>query len=208
VLPIVLLVSLAAAATTPSPSLAVAAPRAERLVLAPGSLALPRPAQRGEGRGGPPTLRLQDDYADSDDEPRYDDDERPRPHLLLSGWGGEALAHGGAGRSSSFYGGEVAWVFPSLDLGVAGSWYRALRDATRAWTPVVLTRVTQRFMTRRGLEAAFSLGFGAGRPAGWIGWYQVAIGMRVPLGSLYLGGELAFEQYDIIRLGAGLGAAF
>lgn len=194
-LPLVLLVSLAAAAPPP-PALALPAPRPAPLALAPVSLTLARPL-------------AQADYADSEDEPRYDDDdERPRPHLLVSGWGGEALAHGGAGRSSSFYGGEVAWVFPSLDLGVAGSWYRALRDANRTWTPVVLTRVTQRFLTGRGLEAAFSLGFGAGRPAGWIGWYQVAIGVRLPLGSLYLGGELAFEQYDIIRLGAGLGAAF
>jgi hypothetical protein len=144
-----------------------------------------------------------------DDEPQYDDDEHARrPHLLVSGWGGEALAGGGSGRSSAFYGGEVAWAFSGLDLGLAGSWYRALRDAKRAWTPAVLTRVTQRFLTRRGFEAAFSIGLGAGRPSGWIGWYQVALGVRLPLGPLFFGGEIAFEQYDIIRLGAGLGVGF
>lgn len=148
-------------------------------------------------------------YDGDDDEDRQDeDDDERRPRLLLSGWGGEALAGGGSGRSSGFYGGEVAWAFSQLDLGVAGAWYRSLRDSTRAWTPVVLTRVTQRFLTRRGFEAAFSLGFGAGKPSGWVGWYQVAIGVRLPLGPLFLGGELAFEQYDIIRLGAGLGVGF
>jgi hypothetical protein len=145
---------------------------------------------------------------DGSDEPQEDDEDRPRKHLLLSGWGGEALAHGGSGRASSFYGGEVAWAFSELDVGLAFSEYRALRDATRAWTPVVLTRITQRFLTRRGFEAAFSLGFGAARPSGWIGWYQVAIGGRVPLGPFFVGAELAFEQYDIIRLGGGLGVAF
>jgi hypothetical protein len=163
---------------------------------------LPLPAKRGEGWGG--GLHQEEDW----DTPRYDDEEERRPHLLLSGWGGEALAHGGSGRSSSFYGGEIAWAFSSLDLGLAGSWYRSLRDSDRAWTPVFLTRVTQRFMTHRGFEAAFSLGFGAGRPKGWVGWYQVALGIRFPLGPVFLGGELAFEQYDIIRLGAGLGVGF
>lgn len=169
----------------------------------------PRSGGEGQGRGGPRlTLAQSDDDAYDDDVRPEDEDERRRPHVLLSAWGGEALAHGGSGRSSSFYGGEAAWVFSSLDLGISGAWYRSLRDATREWTPVVMTRVTQRFLTRRGFEAAFSLGFGAGRPSGWIGWYQVALGMRVPLGPLFLGGELAFEQYDIIRLGAGLGVGF
>ncbi len=153
-------------------------------------------------------LPLRAQHDDDYDEPQYEDEERRQPHLLLSGWAGEGLARGGSGRSSSFYGGEVAWAFPSVDLGVAASWYRSLRDATRQWTPVVLTRLTQRFMTRRGFEAAFSIGFGAGRPTGWIGWYQVALGVRLPIGPLFLGGELAFEQYDIIRLGAGLGVGF
>jgi hypothetical protein len=178
-------------------------PGAEALALrAPG-----RPADAAAGRPlrlpAPRALHQEDDAG-----ARYDDEEEHRPHLLVSGWGGEGLANGGSGRSSSFFGGEVAWVFSQVDVGLAGSWYRSLRDATRAWTPVVLTRVTQRFVTGRGFDAAFSIGFGAGRPAGWIGWYQVALGLRVPLGPLFLGGELAFEQYDIIRLGAGLGVGF
>jgi hypothetical protein len=168
-----------------------------------GRLVLAAPfAPAVAARRGP--LRQEDDY----DAPQPDEDDRRHPHLLVSGWGGEALAHGGSGRASSFYGGEVAWAFSELDVGLAGSWYRSLRDATRAWTPVVLTRVTQRFMTRRGFEAAFSIGFGAGRPSGWIGWYQVALGVRVPIGPVFLGAEVAFEQYDIIRLGGGLGVGF
>jgi hypothetical protein len=143
------------------------------------------------------------------DLPRWeeeDDDRRARVHLSV--WGGEAFANGGSGRSSSYFSGEAAWIFRTTDVGVAYFGYRALRDATREWTPAVLARLTQRFPTRGGVEAAFTLGFGAARPAGWIAWFQAAIGVRVPLGPLFLGGELAFEPYDIVRLGGGLGVAF
>jgi hypothetical protein len=138
----------------------------------------------------------------------WEDDEEDKPRLRFAAWAGEALASAGSGRGSGFVGGEAAWSFDSLDLGVAGSGYRNLVDATRTWTPVVLARITQRFKTRRGVEAAFGFGAGAGQRRGWAAWYQVALGVRVPLGPLFLGGELAFEQYDLLRLAAGLGVAF
>ncbi len=140
--------------------------------------------------------------------PGYDDDDGRRPRLLLSVWGGEALDAGGAGRGSTLLGGEVAWAFDALDLGVAGYGYRTLVDAKRDWTPILLLRLTERFRTRRGLEAAFSFGVGAGRPDDWIAWFQVALGVRVNLGPVFLGGELAFEQNDLLRLAAGLGVGF
>jgi hypothetical protein len=146
----------------------------------------------------------QDQWAPSD----WDDEEEDRPRILLAVWGGEALGGAGTGRSSGFVGGEAAWAFSQLDVGVAGSAYRTLRDADREWTPVVLARLTQRFRTRAGFEATFGLGLGAGRPDDWEAWYQVALGVRVPLGPMFLGGELAFEQYDLLRLAAGLGVAF
>lgn len=153
-------------------------------------------------------LRLQQGWDEQQwDDEQYQEEER-HPHLLLSVWGGEAFASGGSGRSSGFFAAEADWVFSGLDVGLQGARYRSLRESTRLWTPVILTRVTQRFRTGRGVEAAFTLGLGAGRPAGWIAWYQVAIGMRVPLGPVFLAGELAFEQYDILRLGGGLGVAF
>jgi hypothetical protein len=152
----------------------------------------------------PGSLRQEEPW----NEQGWEEEEPRQDHVHLAVWGGEAFANGGGGRSSSFFSGEAAWVFRTLDLGVAYAGYRALRTATREWTPVVLTRLTQRFPTRRGFEAAFTLGFGAARPSGWIGWYQVAIGVRLPVGPLFLGGELAFEQYDIVRLGGGLGVAF
>jgi hypothetical protein len=170
------------------------------------SVALPPPrAAPAAPRLGVPALRLleQEDWED----PRWEEEER-HPHVHFSAWAGEAFAGGGSGRSSAFFSAEAAWLFSRLDVGLAGSWYRSLRDASREWTPVVHTRITQRFQTRRGFEAAFSLGLGAGRPAGWVGWFQVALGMRVPLGPVFLGGELAFEQYDILRLGGGLGVEF
>ncbi len=140
--------------------------------------------------------------------PAWEDEEERRPHVLLIAWGGDALASAGTGRSSGYFGGEAAWAFDTVDVGVAGSAYRSLRDSSRTVTPVLLARFTQRFKTRRGFEAAFGFGVGAGRPNGWIGWYQVALGVRVPLGPLFVAGELAFEQYDLLRLGAGLGVAF
>ncbi len=167
-----------------------------------------QPEESGPERAAP-HFEWTQDWDEYDDEERRDDDEdERRPHVLLSAWGGEALAGAGAGRSSSFFAGEAAWAFDTLDLGLQYAGYRSLRDATREWTPVVLTRVTQRFRTRRGFDAAFSLGLGAGRPGGWVGWFQVALGVRFPIGPLFLGGELAFEQYDLLRLGGGVGVAF
>ncbi len=141
--------------------------------------------------------------------PPYDDDEGEGTHrLLLSAWGGEALDAGGAGRGSALLGGEVAWAFDAIDLGLAGYGYRKLVDAERDWTPVLLLRLTERFRTQRGVEAAFSFGVGAARPDDWDPWFQVALGVRVDLGPVFLGGELAFEQRDLLRLAAGLGVAF
>ncbi len=173
---------------------------------APGDLALRLPALDAPAGPGRIVLR-QEDGSDEQQEDENEDEER-RPHLLVTAWGGEGLAGGGSGRASSTWGGEVAWAFSELDVGVAASWYRSLRDASRTWTPAVLMRVTQRFMTSRGFEAAFSLGFGAGKPSGWIGWYQVALGMRVPLGPAFVGAEVSFEQYDIIRPAALVGVGF
>lgn len=145
---------------------------------------------------------------DDDLPPSSDEDDAQRPHVLVSAWAGEALGSGGVGRSSTFFAGEAAWAFSSLDLGVQGAAYRSLREGSRPWTPVALLRITQRFQGRRGAELAFGFGLGAGRPAGWTAWYQVSLGVRVPLGPLFLAGELAFEQYDLLRLGGGLGVAF
>jgi hypothetical protein len=138
----------------------------------------------------------------------WDDEEERRPRLFLSVWGGEALDGGGSGGSSAVLGGEAAWAFDALDLGVAGYGYRRLEEAEREWTPVALVRIGQRFQTRRGLEAIFAFGIGAGRPDDWVAWYQVALGVRATFGPLFLGGELAFERYELLRLTAGLGLAF
>lgn len=136
------------------------------------------------------------------------DEEHPR-RIRLALWGGEALATGGNGHGSSLYGGELAWAFDGLDLGVAGYGYNSLLQSNRPWTPVVLARLTERFRTRRALEAAFTFGIGGGRPkADWAWWFQVALGVRYDLGPMFLAGELAFEQYDLLHLTAGLGVTF
>jgi len=66
-------------------------------------------------------------------------------------------------------------------------------------------RLTERFETRRGFDAALSLGIGGARSSHWEAYFQVALGVRVPLGPLFLAGELAFEQNDAFRAAAGLG---
>ncbi len=134
-------------------------------------------------------------------------EEHP-PHVLVTAWGGGAFATTGSSRESSLLGAEAAWAFQTLDLGVAGYAYRHLPDATREWSPVTLVRLTQRFETRRGVEAAFTVGLGAGRTDHWRAWYQLALGVRVGSGPLYLAGEFGFEQLNQVRLAAGLGARF
>jgi hypothetical protein len=132
------------------------------------------------------------------------DEDHPK-RLRLALWGGEALATGGTGHGSPLYGGEAAWAFDGIDLGVAGYAYNSLLQSNRPWTPVVLARLTERFRTRRSLEAAFTFGIGAGRPKDWTAWFQVALGVRFDLGPMFLGGEIAFEQYDLLHLTAGVG---
>lgn len=130
----------------------------------------------------------------------------PRVHLVA--WGGEVLEDGGGGRSSPFLGGEAAWAFDALDLGLAAYGYRELPRSAREWTPVVLVRLAQRFRTQRGVEASFGIGAGAARTDGWEAWFQAVLGVRLRLGPAFVAGELAFEQVDLLRLGAGIGVSF
>ncbi len=139
--------------------------------------------------------------------PAYDEEEERVRHLSVAAWGGDAFGTGSGGGTFGNLGGEVAWSFGELDVGVAGYGYHGLPDA-RAWTPVGLVRLTQRFRMSTGVETAFGLGAGAGRPTGWEAWFQVSLGVRVPLGPMFLGGELAFERGDLFALRAGLGLAF
>ena len=94
-------------------------------------------------------------------------------------------------------------------MGLAGFAYRGVRDDDPdGWARGGLVRLTQRFHTWRGFDAAFTLGLGAARAPAWMAWYQVALGVRVPLGPLFLGAELSFEQLEILRVAGGLGVAF
>ena len=170
----------------------------------------PPTGERGGGEKGlilalpTPTLRQEEEWEAREG---HDEEER-RPHVLLSAWGGAGFLAGGSGASAGFVSAEAAWAFRSVDLGIQGTAYHDLPDARQAVTPVTLVRLTQRFHTRRGFDASFTLGLGAGRYAGWRGWYQVAMGLRLPLGPLFVGGELAFEQLNILRLAGGIGLAF
>lgn len=147
-----------------------------------------------------------DDYGWDEDEESY---RERRPRLHLTALVGEAFQIGSRdGVSGAAVGGEVAWSFDALDLGVAGYGYR-LRTSEREWVPVTLLRLTQRAQGRGGIEALFSFGVGAGKPLrSWDLWFQVGLGVRVPLGPMFLAGELAFEQYDLLRLQGGVGARF
>jgi hypothetical protein len=133
------------------------------------------------------------------------DDEERAPRLFITAWGGEAFdVGGGDGNGGSAFGGEVAYALGFGDLGVWASAYK-IRNGGEDWAPIALLRLTNRFPAGRGLDAAFTFGVGAGRPADWRVWFQVALGVRFDLGPMFLAGELAFEQEQLLRLSGGLG---
>lgn len=147
-----------------------------------------------------PAARAQDD----------DEDWAPTPpRLSLTAWGGQAFATAGsaaAAHDGAVLGGDVAWRLDAVELGAYAGAYRLRTAPGHDWTTVLLARVTERFETHQGVEASFTFGAGAGRADRWIGWYQLAVGGRVALGGpFYVAGELSFEQYDLVRLAAGVG---
>jgi hypothetical protein len=130
------------------------------------------------------------------------------PRLYLTAWGGALVDTGGQFPAAGFGGAEVAWAFDALDVGVLAQGYRLGDRARTPWTPVILGRILQRFETRRGLEATLGIGIGAGRTDHWIGWFQFAVGLRIYEGPLFIAGEFGFEQLDLFRISAGIGARF
>ena len=152
----------------------------------------------------PGRLALASAYAQDEYGWEGGDEERRAPRLFLTAWGGEAFAVGGSDwKSGAAFGGEVSYALPFGDLGLWGSGYKiGNRDA---WAPIALLRLTNRFATGRGIEAAFTFGIGAGRPLDWRVWFQVALGLRYDLGPVFLAGELSFEQEQLLRFSGGLG---
>lgn len=138
-------------------------------------------------------------------EPEDDDADGEGGRLRLTAWGGQAWDSDGEGRTLGLLGGEASWSFDGLDLGVAGYGYGDVDGDGGGSDPVVLARITQRFQTYRGLDAGLTFGLGAARTGDWQAWFQVALGFRLDLGPMYLAGELAFEQEDLLHLSAGLG---
>jgi hypothetical protein len=135
-------------------------------------------------------------------------EEEDRDHVSIAAWGGNAWEIGRPdGRSAGLVGAEVAYVFRSADVGVAFYAYD-LPSRPRPWTPVTMLRIVNRFDAGRGLEATFGFGIGAARPDDWEWWFQVALGVRYDLGPMFVGGELAFEQYDLLHLAGGVGIRF
>jgi hypothetical protein len=153
----------------------------------------------------PAQVRALDDEDDAFDAPQRGDEPR---RLSLMAFGGELSAVSGSGRSSAaLYGGEVAWTFDAVELGLLGQAAR-LRSGPNEWSPIVLVRITERFRSRRGLEGSFSFGLGGAREDRWKTWFQAAIGARLDLGPIFVGGEVGFEQADFFRFSAGLGTRF
>jgi hypothetical protein len=151
-------------------------------------------------------LGLATGQADSWEEEGFGEEDRDR--VSIAAWGGYAWETGRPdGQSFGLVGGEVAYALRSLDVGVAFYGYD-LPSRPRPWTPVTLLRLVNRFETGRGLEATFGFGIGAARPDDWVWWFQVALGFRVDLGPMFVAGELAFEQYDLLRLAGGVGVRF
>ena len=156
--------------------------------------------ERGAAEAGAESREQDDEYGWEGD----DGDEDGAPRLFVTAWGGEAFDLGGDGRDGAAFGGEVAYALAFGDLGLWGSAYK-IRNDGEDWAPIALLRLTNRFPAGRGVEAAFTFGVGAGRPQDWRLWFQVALGMRLDLGPMFLAGELAFEQEQLLRLSGGLG---
>ena len=186
-----------------------AAGREPRLTLAMPSLtALDAPgAQRGAATGGGAfALRSTRARAAADDEDDGDGEGERVPRLSFTAWGGEVFSTGALAQSGPGAGLEIAYAFDPVQVGVLGQAYHLRATPTRAWSPVVLLRLTERFDTHRGFEAGFTFGVGAGETNHWMVWYQIALGVRVALGpALFLAGEVGFEQYDLVRLVGGIG---
>jgi len=153
--------------------------------------------------GALPAL-AQDEETETSSEPTYTD------HLHVTAWGGTLPDLSNNHPSASLFGGEIAYAFSSLDVGVLVQGYHLSMPAqsVREWTPVLLLRLEQRFETRRGLDAVVAIGLGAahtGRANDWQTWYQFTLGLRLALGPLFIAGEIGFEQLDLLRLAAGIG---
>ncbi len=142
-----------------------------------------------------------------------DDEEVAAPGgrggLEIAAVGGTAIEVGTAhGRSFAIAGAEVSWAFDSIDVGILAQAYRFGDAGASPWEPVVLARIEQRFETARGLDAYLAFGIGAGKVTSWLAWYQVALGVRLAQGPLAVGGEIGFEQYQLLRLVASIGGRF
>lgn len=142
-----------------------------------------------------------------EEEARWPD---PVHHLQLTAWGGASVFLAQSGATSPWLGGELGWVFTQTMLSAMFEEHGYGREqASRAWTPVALGRIEQRFESRRGLEGTFTVGLGAGRPdRTWIFWYQLALGLRVVGDPFFLRAEVGFERDNYLRLGGGIGVAF
>jgi len=146
--------------------------------------------------------------AQEEDEETFSAPPPDQDRVHLTALGGALFDLSGSGGTYSFVGGELAYAFESMDVGILAQGYRLGRRASSVWSPVVMARFLQRFETRRGLEATFGIGLGAGKTDRWVGWYQLALGVRLIEGPLFVQGELGFEQLDLFRLGAGIGLRF
>jgi hypothetical protein len=140
-----------------------------------------------------------------------DEPEEP-PRLDLTAWGGQAWSERGSGFRGTTWGGEATWRFDALDLGLFGGAYELPEEVAGGevetyLAPVYLLRLGQRFETRNGLLASFTFGVGAAKAPDWRSWFQVALGVRMPLGPAFLAGELAFESEDVLRLALGVGVS-
>lgn len=148
--------------------------------------------------------------ADWDGEEPVYDDARSERRLELGLWGGSSLDLQPGGAMAPWIGAELGWRFSESALSLLYETHHyAPRRADRAWTPVILARIEQRFETMRGLQGTFAFGAGSGRPGrSWELWLHVALGLRVERGPFFLRAELGFERQSDLRLGAGAGLAF
>ncbi len=161
-------------------------------------------------------LGAPDDDLD-DERPRYEDSSR---HFELAAWGGNSWLVGqGQSGSGPFGGAELGWAFETTTLGLLYERHGYRESGVPVSADVGVLRVEQRFESYRGLEGMLTLGLGAGQvrsrqtPDGrvatvWEFWYQLALGVKLGSGPVFVKGEFGFERQSWVRVGAALGVAF
>jgi hypothetical protein len=129
-------------------------------------------------------------------------------HWSILGWGGAGFKVDATGETPPLAGLEASYALELMDVGILQQAYQLKENGHYRVVPATLLRVEERFETRRGLDAVLAFGLGGAKAAQWELWYHIALGLRLNLGPVIIGGEVGFEQFELLRLAGCAGISF